>query len=96
MSGLEFIDHIRKQTYCCICMMSGPVEPHHLKAVGMGNNRKKEMDAHYSCIPVCRPCHMDYHNIGIKDFEKKHRISVYKINHQYLVGFIKKCLNQQK
>tara|TARA_R100000808_G_scaffold24903_2_gene59203 strand:- start:5382 stop:5627 length:246 start_codon:yes stop_codon:yes gene_type:complete len=69
-------------------MRDGPVEPHHLKAVGMGRNRKKEMARHYTCIPVCRPCHMDYHNIGIKDFEKKHGISVYKVNHRYLVAYI--------
>ena len=86
--SLEFIEFIRNQRFCCVCLKKGEVEPHHLKAVGMGMNRKKPMKEHFSAVPVCRFCHIDYHQIGMKEFEKKHKQNMYYTNHVYLVKFI--------
>ena len=76
--------YIREQVYCCNCMKKRPIDPHHIKQIGMGKKKKKNLIEHYSCIPVCRKCHTEYHNIGRKEFEKKHNINIYEQVHHFL------------
>ena len=86
--SLDYLEFIRKQIYCCICLKTTPVEPHHLKAIGMGNNRKKENERHYTAIPVCRTCHREYHDKG-----EKFQVDKYKMNHwKELSQYIRKYL----
>ena len=73
---LKYLDFIRKQRYCIVCLKTTPIEPHHLKAVGMGGNRKKEIEQHYTAIPVCRKCHREYHDKG-----EKYQAEKYNMNH---------------
>ena len=84
MKALDYLDKIRKEKYCSVCMKKTKVEPHHIKEIGMGRNRKKQLVEHYSAIPVCRPCHQTYHRIGKKTFEFKFDVNIYGLAHYYL------------
>ena len=54
---------------CLICRKEA--EPHHLDAIGMGRNRKKELKEHFTAIPLCRVHHGEYHQYARSWFEKK-------------------------
>ncbi len=84
MTPTDYIDIIRNEKYCSVCMKKGAVEPHHINQIGMGRDRKKELVEHYSAIPVCRQCHTTYHNLGMKEFQFKFDINVYELAHYYL------------
>ena len=86
--SLRFLDFLREQTNCCVCLEFGPVEPHHLISVGMGRDRKKPMMEHFSAVPVCRLCHTQYHAKGLKDFEEQWNQNMFKTNHKFLSKFI--------
>ena len=49
---------------CLVCGVDG-VDAHHLEAVGMGNNRKRESYRHLTCVPLCREHHGEVHAIGL-------------------------------
>ena len=61
---------------CLICRKEA--EPHHLDAIGMGRNRKKELKEHYTAIPLCRVHHGEYHQYARSWFEKKYNIILWK------------------
>ena len=59
-------------------------EAHHLDAVGMGGNRKREMIEHLTVVPLCRICHMELHTIGVKKFEDRHGVNLWRQNAKLL------------
>ena len=86
---IDFVDFIRKQD--CIICFKNPVDPDHLKAIGMGRNRKNEyLLEHYTCIPLCRYHHRERHDKTLRDFEDKYKVNLWFENHRYLVRFIQK------
>ena len=84
----KYLDDIREQSYCSLCYKKEAIEPHHVKFIGMGRNRKRELVEHYSAIPVCRPCHTEYHNLGELAYSKKHNINPYEIAWYYLSKYL--------
>ena len=42
MKALDYLDKIRKEKYCSVCMKKTKVEPHHINEIGMGRNRKEK------------------------------------------------------
>tara|TARA_R100000278_G_scaffold602_4_gene1367 strand:+ start:3886 stop:4158 length:273 start_codon:yes stop_codon:yes gene_type:complete len=72
----EYLKYIKSQ-HCLICGGT-PVDPDHLEAIGMGNNRNKQTPKDFSCIPLCREHHQDRHGMGIKRFNEHYRIDVWK------------------
>lgn len=85
----EYLDYVRKFPHCSLCYKKGPVEPHHINQIGMGRNRKNPLIEHYSAIPVCRPCHTEYHNLGMKVYCNKHQVNAFEIAHYFLSKFLK-------
>ena len=85
----EYLDYIRNQKHCSFCYKKGAVEPHHINQIGMGRNRKNPLIEHYSAVPVCRPCHTEYHNLGMKVYSSKHQINPFEIAHYYLAMYCK-------
>jgi len=87
MKSIKYVEYVRTLP-CCICQRAG--EPHHVKAVGSGRDRKKNIPEHYSAIPLCRVHHTELHNMGFNDFEKRYAINlyqeVYRHLSQYLMG----------
>ena len=88
MNSLLYLDYIRQQKHCSLCYKKGPVEPHHIDMIGMGRNRNKPLREHYSAIPVCRPCHREYHDRGEKMYCIKHQINPYDIVYHYLSKYM--------
>ena len=79
MTPLEYLERVREEKHCYVCMKKTKIEPHHIDQIGMGRNRKKELQEHYSAIPVCRPCHQEYHKVGKETFEFKYGVSAYEL-----------------
>ena len=61
-----------KHRRCAIC--NNPGEPHHVDAIGMGNNRKKMDDSKHRKICLCRGHHDEAHNMGWPEFAKLYKV----------------------
>ena len=59
---LEFV----RQLPCAFCHANPPSEPHHVETSGTAIK-----GSDYSCVPVCRECHNDIHNLGNWSFQTK-------------------------
>ena len=79
----EHLEKVRKM-HCLVCGLQG--EPHHLKAIGMGRNRKREMLEHYTAIPLCHNHHIEIETIGVERFNSLHRIDVWREAFRILTG----------
>ena len=89
--GKKFIKYI-KEMPCSVCG-NGDVDAHHLEAIGMGNNRKKKNDKDFSCVPLCRIHHSEYHNMGLVAMQDKYRgnrLNLWKDNRNILFYFLMK------
>ena len=84
--SLEYIKYIKEQN-CLICFKSY-VDPDHLEAIGMGGNRKKPSEKHYSCVPLCRLHHRERHDLGTIRFEEKYKINLWKEAFRFLRKFL--------
>tara|TARA_Y100001963_G_scaffold20324_1_gene25906 strand:+ start:202 stop:468 length:267 start_codon:yes stop_codon:yes gene_type:complete len=71
----EYIKYIKSQP-CLVCG-SYPVDPDHLDAVGINNNRKPSK-RDYTCVPLCREHHSLRHSMGTRDFEDKYNINLWR------------------
>ena len=89
----DYLDYIRQQPHCCFCYTKGLVEPHHIKTIGMGRNRKKPLREHWSAVPVCRPCHTEYHKIGEETYQARHHINAYEIVYYYVSKYLNERIN---
>ena len=71
----KYIEYI-KGHLCAVCAQT-PVDAHHMEAVGMGGANK---DGHkdYSCVPLCRYHHTEYHNAGIKYFRSHYNVDLWQ------------------
>ena len=83
--GSSYIDYIKAKP-CLVCG-SMEVDAHHLEAVGMGNNRKKTSKRDYSCVPLCRLHHQEYHSIGINKFQEKYGFNIWRDAFNLLRGY---------
>lgn len=82
---IKFIKSLR----CSACYQQ-PVDADHLNAVGMGNDRKKPRPEDFTCVPLCRKCHTERHQIGIISFGKKHNVNLWQDAHYYLMDYLSK------
>ena len=74
--GYSYIEFIKAKP-CLVCGTIG-VDAHHLEAIGMGNNRNKESKKDYSCVPLCRVHHQEYHTIGVNGFQEKYGFNIWR------------------
>ena len=86
--GHKYIEYIK--TFKCSACFQGPTDPDHLLSVGMGGNRKNDMWEHFSCVPLCRSCHTERHDLGTYQFEHKHNVNLWRDAHRYLMDFLTK------
>jgi len=63
-----------KYKKCIICGNEGNV--HHLKAIGMGNNRKDVDDSNYNKVCLCTSHHNEIHTIGLEKFNNKYHLKL--------------------
>lgn len=74
---MNYLDYIRKQR-CLVCGVDN-CDAHHLEARGMGGANTEKKD--YSCVPLCRMHHDEYHRNGLREFEyiyKDINLNLYK------------------
>ena len=81
MNGLDYLRYIRSMG-CAICRRDA--EPHHLEAIGMGRDRKKDLKEHYSAVPLCREHHTEFHQTGHSKFQKRYNINLWKECFKYI------------
>ena len=75
LQSKKYLKYIKEKP-CLVCGKM-PCDPHHMEAVGMGGaNRDGFKD--YSCIPLCRYHHTEYHSTGINYFESRYKINLWK------------------
>tara|TARA_R100000655_G_scaffold104286_1_gene151378 strand:- start:7916 stop:8188 length:273 start_codon:yes stop_codon:yes gene_type:complete len=84
----EFINLVK--TFGCSVCGSSPVDAHHLDTIGMGSNRKKDSYEDFSCVPLCRQHHNEWHQCGDTEFYKKYRINLWRVCYQMNKLFKKK------
>ena len=75
----KFIDFVK--TFGCSVCGCTQVDAHHLDTIGMGGNRKGENIEDFSCVPLCRQHHQEWHQIGDREFTTKHSIKLWKTNY---------------
>lgn len=82
----KYIEFIK--TKPCTACYKTPVDPDHLTSVGMGQNRKRARIEDFTCIPMCRKCHIERHQIGNERFQKKHNIDLWRDAFQYFLEYL--------
>ena len=86
LNPLDFLDYTRQKP--CLVHRDEPAEPHHLDTVGMGRNRRKEMIEHLSAVPLSRMAHIEIETVGLREFEDRHGINLWRENARLLARFI--------
>ena len=87
---MDYLDFIRNKP-CSICFKPAPSDPHHLKAIGMGRNRNKLTEFEHmekGVVPLCRIHHQEFHNGGLKKFDKDNNSNLWADAYFYLMRYI--------
>ena len=71
----DYIKYI-KSKHCLVCGVS-PVDPAHLDHLGMGGANKDGFKD-YTCVPLCRFHHSEYHSHGIHYMESRYGVNLWK------------------
>jgi len=80
----DYLKYI-KSKHCLVCG-SSPVDADHLEHIQMGGENKNNYKD-WSCLPLCRKCHRERHDIGNFQFENKHYINLWKEAFYLLRGY---------
>ena len=87
-SSKKYLEYIKEKP--CLAWGQRPVDPHHMEAVGMGGANKDGFKD-YSCVPLCRFHHSEYHSGGLHYFEAKYQVNLWKdafnLLRRYFVGY---------
>ena len=75
----DFIKFIK--TFSCGLCATVPVDAHHLDSVGMGGNRMEVIIEDYSCVPLCREHHQEWHQIGDTEFLRLNYVNLWKVSY---------------
>ena len=86
MNSLDYLKAQKKD--CCLCGRSG--ELHHLDNIGMGRDRKKPLKEHYSVIGLCRLHHTEIHTIGVRNFEDRYGVNLWREAHSRLIDWVER------
>ena len=68
---MKFLPYLKwqKENFPGCCLKGygcyGNVQQHHVIAVGMGNNRKKDLPEHFTVISLCAKHHAELHQSGL-------------------------------
>ena len=76
MNTKDYLKYIVGQDSCLVC--THIPEHHHLEAIGMGGDRRKQTIKDYSCIELCWKHHIELHDIGRMKFEVKYGINLWQ------------------
>ena len=83
------LDCLQSRSNCAIGWgCDGDVVNHHVKAIGAGNDRKKENPRHLTVISLCAKHHAEIHQMGATEFCKKYGINLWEIVAKRLIHYI--------
>ena len=85
----EFIKLVK--TFGCSVCGASPVDAHHMDTIGMGGNRKNDCEEDFSCVPLCREHHQQWHQLGDIDFSRLNHVNLWRISYQ-----MNKCFRREK
>ena len=75
LQSKKYLDYIKEKP-CLVCGTM-PCDPHHMDAIGMGGaNKNGSKD--WTCVPLCRIHHGEYHSYGLNKFETRYNINLWK------------------
>ena len=76
----EYLSYVRSNV-CLVCGAT-QVDADHLKARGMGGGAKRGTHTgtlqDFTCVPLCRLHHTERHSLGLKGFQDKYKINLWK------------------
>lgn len=87
---MDYLDFIRDKS-CCICFDPPLSDPHHLISIGMGMKRSKLTEFEHiskGVVPLCRKHHQEFHNSGLKKFDKDNRSNLWAEAYYYLIAYM--------
>ena len=87
---MDYINFIRNKP-CSICFNPAPNDPHHLIAIGMGRNRNKLTEREHiekGVVPLCRKHHQEFHNGGLKKFDKDNNSNLWADAYYWLMRYM--------
>ena len=85
MKSTSYIAYLRGRP-CVVC--GEPGEPSHLRHVGMGGNRQKENERHFSAVPMCRGHHDEFGRWIFTDFEQLYKINLFRAQNKILAEWL--------
>ena len=89
LNVLDFVKFVKKHRCSILGCNNTLIDPDHLKAIGMGRNRKNpNLIEHFTCVPLCRIHHTERHSKGTKDFELKYGVNLWQENHRLLIMWL--------
>tara|TARA_R110000824_G_scaffold13459_2_gene58600 strand:- start:3105 stop:3377 length:273 start_codon:yes stop_codon:yes gene_type:complete len=80
------LQYIKEQP-CCVSG-TNDADAHHLEAVGMGQNRKKANQKHFTSIPLSRTLHTEVHQIGLNKFQIKYNVQLWQEAYYYFAKWL--------
>jgi len=78
----QYLDYIRAQP-CAVCAAPAPNDPHHLDSGVMGSKGDD-----WTCVPLCRTHHREYHDHGEAHVEREHRVDLWRHSHRLLRRYL--------
>ena len=88
MDTKEYLDYIEEQPFCLVC--NRKPEPHHLEAIQMGGDKRRQTIKDYSSVNLCRLHHSEVGTIGKSKFEQKYKINLWQEAFKLLRGYFVK------
>jgi|GEM_PF-2985457 len=85
--SLEYLES-RRWGLCDVPGCNEPADPHHLKAVGMGDDRREPSPRHYTADRLCKAHHTECEQISLEGFEKKYKVDLWWIALKSYVAWI--------
>ena len=69
---MEYLDWLKQYKMTCVITGGRATELHHVRAIGMGRDRKGDDVWHYTAIPVTMEVHRDIHSLSKEKFNQKY------------------------
>tara|TARA_R100001163_G_C4972072_1_gene131583 strand:+ start:333 stop:647 length:315 start_codon:yes stop_codon:yes gene_type:complete len=82
----EYLTYIQAQP-CCVSGIRD-VDAHHLEAIGMGQDRKKPNQKHFTAVPLSRELHTEVHASGLNDFQAKYNVQLWQEAYYYFAKWL--------
>lgn len=74
----RYVEWVKTHPCAVLHAHAGEVDAHHLVSRGAGGSD-------YTCVPLCRRAHTEYHALGISEFEEKHKANLWRDAFNYFL-----------